>query len=75
MAQVQLSDELYKHLEQFANESDEFSTVDEYVAYILQQVVDKKKSTQQAEGQQDGTYSKDDEDKIRERLKNLGYLD
>ena len=67
MAQITISDDLKKALDGIVAASAEFKTVDDYVAYILQQVI-AKKTAQTA-------YSKADEDKIRDRLKNLGYLD
>ncbi|MBI2415395.1 MAG: hypothetical protein HYV33_01895 [Candidatus Kerfeldbacteria bacterium] len=75
MAQVQLPDEVYAQLEKIVQQSKEFSDVASYVSYILQQVVEKKQQTSSAQTKQDHTYSQADEDKIRERLKNLGYLD
>ncbi len=74
MAQVQLSDELASQLAEIVKNSNEFSSVDEYVEYVMKQVVVKKQS-QASTDQAQASYSKDDEDKIRERLKNLGYLD
>lgn len=77
MANLQLSDHLYSELEHIVKQSKEFSDVSAYVSYVLEQVVEKKK--QQLSGAAGAssaeTYSKEDEDKIRERLKNLGYLD
>lgn len=75
MAQVEISEELYNALQGIVNDSNEFTDVSVYVEYILQQVVDKKKKAQTASEGQDSSYSKEDEDKIRDRLKNLGYLD
>lgn len=75
MAHVQLSDDLVAQLEAIVKDSAEFSSVDEYVQYVMQQVVVKKQQAQTPSDQPAATYSKDDEDKIRERLKNLGYLD
>lgn len=75
MANVELSDSLYQDLEQIVKASQEFKTVNEYVSYILQQVVEKKKQQTTSVANQDSKYSQADEDKIRERLKNLGYLD
>lgn len=75
MAQVQLNDELYSQLENIVQDSQEFSDVHSYVEYILKQVVTKKQSAQSTSKEQSTAYSKADEDKIRERLKNLGYLD
>lgn len=74
MAQVQLSDDLISQLEEIVKNSNEFSSVDEYVQYVMKQVVVKKQAQTNTD-QAPATYSKDDEDKIRDRLKNLGYLD
>ncbi len=74
MASITISDHLQNDLEEIVKQSKEFSDVSAYASYILEQVVAKKKqaaSTQPTAA----TYSKEDEDKIRERLKNLGYLD
>lgn len=75
MAQVQLSDELHAQLEKIVQDSQEFSDVNAYVEYILKQVVEKKQKAAKTDEAQAGVYSKEDEDKIRDRLKNLGYLD
>lgn len=75
MAQIQLSDDLYSKLESIVSASSEFSSVEEYIAYVMKQVVEKKQKANSTSAQQDSSYSKEDEDKIRERLKNLGYLD
>jgi Arc/MetJ-type ribon-helix-helix transcriptional regulator len=77
MSNVNISEQLYSDLEKIVKDSQEFSDVSAYVSYILQQVVEKKKqqTVTTAAAATASTYSKDDEDKIRERLKNLGYLD
>jgi len=72
MAQLTISDKLKQDLDAIVASSAEFKFVDDYVSYILQQVVTKKQATTPSSA---ATYSKADEDKIRERLKNLGYLD
>ena len=74
MASIQVSDQLYKELEQIVGSSQEFKDPSAYVSYILEQVIAKKKQTATAAAPA-ASYSKEDEDKIRERLKNLGYLD
>lgn len=73
MATITLSDSLQSDLEAIVKDSKEFSDVSAYVSYILQQVVEKKKQAAPVSAQTN--YSKEDEDKIKERLKNLGYLD
>jgi len=77
MSNVNISEQLYSDLEKIVKDSQEFSDVSAYVSYILQQVVEKKsqQTGTTAAAATASTYSKDDEDKIRERLKNLGYLD
>lgn len=79
MSNVNISEQLYSDLETIVKDSQEFADVSAYVSYILQQVVEKKKQQSgagtSAVASSANTYSKDDEDKIRERLKNLGYLD
>lgn len=74
MAQVNIPDDLKQELEKIASQSDEFSSVEDYITYVLKQIVDKKKATTD-QAEQDQAYSKEDEDKIKERLQNLGYLD
>ena len=74
MASIQLSDQLMTNLEQIVKDSKEFNDVSAYVSYNLEQVVAKKQKTAPTPAVP-ATYSKEDEDKIRERLKNLGYLD
>lgn len=76
MTQVQLDDKLYQQLETIVKDSTEFSDVASYVGYILEQVVQKKQqATTSAAPKNPTNYSEADEAKIRERLKNLGYLD
>lgn len=75
MADIHINDDLFKRLEAIVNDSPEHSDVDAYATYILQQVADKKAQVAEAQKAQDAAYSKEDEDKIRDRLKNLGYLE
>lgn len=48
----------------------EFKSVDEYVTFILEEVI---KETDEEEPEE--VFSKEDEQKVKERLKALGYLD
>ena len=75
MASLTISDKLLNDLEQIVAQSKEFADVSAYASYILQQVVTKKQQATATAASTNATYSKEDEDKIRERLKNLGYLD
>lgn len=67
--QINLSDELTKKLEARVDASDEFQTVEEYVEYIVTEVL-KQTETQEPEG-----YTKDQEKELKQRLSDLGYLD
>lgn len=46
----------------------EFRTVDEYVNYVVKEVLDQLEKEGPA-------YSQEDEKKVKERLKALGYMD
>ena len=74
MAQINIPDDLKQSLEEIVKDSDEFNSIEDYITYVLKQVIDKKKSSSEQK-KQDKVYSKEDEDKIKERLQNLGYLD
>jgi hypothetical protein len=51
--------------------NDEFSSVEEYVNFVLDQVAERLKD----ELKSDNSYSEEDEKKVKERLRSLGYLD
>ena len=74
MANLTISDKLMADLQAIVSQSKEFADVSAYASYILEQVVVKKQQSAPAAATPTA-YSKEDEDKIRERLKNLGYLD
>ncbi|RKY97467.1 MAG: CopG family transcriptional regulator [Candidatus Hydrothermota bacterium] len=46
----------------------EFETVSDYIAYVLREVLEETE-------EEEGVYSKEDEEKVKERLRALGYLD
>ncbi|HLC96387.1 MAG TPA: CopG family transcriptional regulator [Candidatus Nanoarchaeia archaeon] len=64
---MELPKELVKRIENRIKGTD-FSTVQDYVTYVLTEVLDKldKKSS---------TFSASDEQKVKDRLSKLGYLD
>jgi len=70
MPQVQINDEVYELLRERA-EQQGFDTADEYV---LGQVADKVRREQDdaSDGDQ---VSEEDEAKVKDRLRDLGYLD
>ena len=48
----------------------EFNSVEEYVAYVLRQVLE-----QVGKEPGEAAYSREDEERVKERLRSLGYLD
>ena len=70
--EVEVSEETYGLLAKRAQDKG-FDTTDEYINYVLDQVAEKaKRKMEDDEGQE---FSKEDEEKVKERLKGLGYLD
>jgi len=67
MNKIKIPKETYNKLEKRIKES-EFKSVNEYVTYILDQVLEKLENKQDV-------FSKEDEEKVQERLRSLGYLD
>ena len=72
MKTIKISDDLYKVLEKRSKETD-FKTVDEYIDYVLKQVVEKIGDKVLEEGS--GQFSKKDEKKVKDKLRQLGYID
>lgn len=74
--QITLSNELARKLEERVSASDEFDSVEAYANYVLDEVV---KQTQQPEAGPEGsgepTYTKEQEEAVKKRLEDLGYLD
>ncbi len=68
---IEISPEEYEALEKRVKEKDEFESVEAYVKDVVSQVVERLKE----EAGDDESYSKEDEEKVKERLRNLGYLD
>jgi predicted nucleotidyltransferase len=68
---VSIDEDIYVTLAERAEEKD-FDDTDEYVHYVLNQVADKIK---RKKGRDKEGFSEEDEEKVKERLRNLGYLD
>jgi len=67
---VNISKELYELVKQRVKESSgEFKDIEDYVEFVLREVV--KDDEEEDEEQK---YSKEDEEKLKQRLKSLGYL-
>lgn len=71
MTKVDVDDDIYSVLEARAEEKD-FDDTEKYIKYLLEQIVEKIKREKE---QQDSTYSEEEEQKVKKRLKDLGYLD
>ena len=48
-----------------------FTSVSSYVTYVLREIVAEEEETKQAED----PFSKEDEERVKDRLRSLGYLD
>lgn len=66
--QVNIPDELYEKIEKSLGEFG-FKTVDEYVEFVLREVLESDSS------QEEQVFSKEEEEMIKKRLRDLGYLD
>ncbi|MEM2292171.1 MAG: CopG family transcriptional regulator [Nitrososphaerota archaeon] len=63
---IQISKELYKEAEKFISDRGGFSSVEELVEFLLSEVL----SDEQAEYE----MSKEEEEKVKRRLRSLGYI-
>lgn len=68
---VEITAAITRALKKRVEATNEFSDMDEYVNYILKQVVEKLEREKTA----NKTLSKKKEKEVGEQLKNLGYLD
>lgn len=64
---ISIPTSLYKKIEEKIKDS-EFTSVSSYVTKVLRESLAKEEETQQP-------LSKEDEEKVKERLKALGYID
>ena len=68
---IKISKELYDKVQNRVKLSnEEFKNVEDYVTFLLTEVVSET-DTQSAEG---NAYTKEEEEEIKGRLKNLGYI-
>ena len=69
---VEIPEETYGLLAKRAEDKG-FDTTDEYINYVLDQVADKVRKKMGEDDEQE--FSEEDEQKVKERLRGLGYLD
>ena len=62
---VSLSPKLYNTILNRVENSDEFSTVDDYVSYVLTEIF---------KNESEKNYSQEEEEEIEKNLKDLGYI-
>ena len=68
---IKISKELYERVQNRVKMSnDEFKNVEDYVTFLLTEVVSEA-DTQNADA---NAYTKEEEEEIKGRLKNLGYI-
>ena len=72
---VEIPDEIAAKIKKRVEATDEFSSVEEYVNHILKQVVERLEKEQQEEKEEEPVFSEEDEEKVKDRLRSLGYLD
>lgn len=63
---VPISKELYEKVKKYVDEMGGFSSVEEFIEFVLNEVLESEEST--------AGYSKEEEEKVKERLRSLGYL-
>ena len=62
---IAIKNELYREIERIVEQSDQFDDVSEYVNFVLQELLF---------GEGDSGYSEEDEEMVKKRLRDLGYL-
>ena len=69
--EIKIETEIAEKLNAHIAKTNEFKSVEEYVHHILKQVIERLGN----ETKENQVYSNNDEEMIREKLKDLGYLD
>lgn len=68
MEEISIDDDLYEVLKVRAEEKD-FDSTEKYVHHLLEQVVQKIKNEKQ-----DTSYTDEQEEAVKDKLKDLGYI-
>ena len=66
--EVKIPEEIYEKIEKRIEEM-EFKSVDEYVTYVLREVL------VSLEEEEKEVFTEEEEEKVKERLRALGYID
>lgn len=67
---VEIPKRLYDKIEKHVKNSDEFSNVEEYITFILEEVL----KEEEVEELEESRFDEGDEEAVKERLRGLGYL-
>lgn len=62
---VEILKEYYDRIEEIVSQSSQFNNVSDYINFVLKEMFSSEES---------GSYSKEDEEIIKKRLEDLGYL-
>lgn len=68
MATIEIPDRLYAGIQERVKESEEFASVEEYITFVLEELL------KDEEEEEEYSLSEEDEEKVKERLRGLGYL-
>lgn len=63
---IEISRELYEKIKKFIEEQGGFESVEEFVEFVLNEAV--------SEESEEYVMSKEEEEKVKERLRSLGYI-
>ncbi len=63
---IEISKELYEKIKKFIEEQGGFGNVEEFVEFVLNEAV--------SEETEEYVMSKEEEEKVKERLRSLGYI-
>ena len=61
---IEIGEEIYRKIKDIVEKTEEFSSVEEYVEFVLEEVLK----------EDEDEINEDDEKKVKDRLRNLGYL-
>ena len=67
---ISIPEKLAKRIDKRVKDS-EFSSAGEYITHVMEQVMDRVEGKEESRE----SFSKEDEEKVKKRLKSLGYLE
>lgn len=73
--QININDDITKKIEERVQGSNEFTSVEAYVNYVLEEVIKQTGGDSGKGSGNDSGYNKAQEEEVKNRLESLGYLD